>query len=308
MGDVRHRLVGAVIGFGFMTVTVAVVVAAPVFAADGGLWGNATRDGARMNLIEQREMRQIKAEAAAAKAAKAPKQYQYASVANCGNNTPDTPFPDDFCNEAVVFCAGNTPEQGQGPSARLFRREVDAAGNALSGWERYGTTCFPDEAPGNDRPTLTMAQVLAAFHDTDFAKPSVQIQPKGNVTLVTLPTYFELTWPSAGFAPGEVDAVDPSRMLGFRVEVRPQLKSVVYIYGDGSTSGATRSLGGPYPSGDIRHAYDKAGTFPVRADVTYTGQFRVAGGQWIDIPGQVTIQGQPEGLQVRTAKARLYAG
>ena len=153
-----------------------------------------------------------------------------------------------------------------------------------------------------------MAQVLAAFHDTDFAKPSVQIQPKGNVTLVTLPTYFELTWPSAGFAPGEVDAVDPARMLGFRVEIRPQFKSVVYVYGDGSTSGATTSRGGPYPSGDIRHAYDEAGTFPVRADVTYTGQFRVAGGQWIDIPGQVTIQGQPEDLQVRTAKARLYAG
>jgi hypothetical protein len=43
------------------------------------------------------------------------------------------------------------------------------------------------------------------------------------------------------------------------------------------------------------------------SDATYTGQFRVNGGQWIDIPGDVTIQGTPETLTVRTAKARLYA-
>ena len=61
---------------------------------------------------------------------------------------------------------------------------------ALS-WQRLGVTCLPEMVPGT-QPRLTMAQIQAAFHDTKFALATVNIQPEGNVTLVTLPTYFEL--------------------------------------------------------------------------------------------------------------------
>jgi hypothetical protein len=43
--------------------------------------------------------------------------------------------------------------------------------------------------------------------NTAFAKPAAHIQPEGNITLVTLPTYFAATWPQAGFQPGEIDTV-----------------------------------------------------------------------------------------------------
>jgi hypothetical protein len=279
-----------------------VVISAAAVQAD---WTGEQRKGAaRVSLYERSEMRRIKAAAAEAAVAKTAKRWAYASVANCPGATPDSPASDDLCTEAARFCAGNTPEQGLGPSVRLFRRQVDAAGEPLGPWEQYGVTCFPEEAPGA-KPALTMQQVLQAFHDTKFAKPKVEIQPKGNVTLVTLPTYFQLVWPSQGFQPDEVDHPDPARLAGFQVEIRPTLKSVNYVYGDGTSSGATESLGGPYPEGDIVKKYDRAGTYDVRADVTYGGQFRVGGGQWIDIPGQVVIQGSPEPLQVRTAHARL---
>jgi hypothetical protein len=277
-------------------------VAGPAYAGWGG---DATTGGSRLSFYERKELQQIKKAAAEAASAKAAQRYEYASVANCGSNTPDTPVGDNFCTEAVLICAGNTPAQGLGPSVKLFRREVDAAGKPAGPWVQYGVTCFPQDAPGAPRRTLTMAMVQAAFHDTTFAKPTLQVQPRGSVTLVTLPTYFELAWPQAGFQPGEVDHPDPARMLGFRVEIRPVLGSVEYVYGDGTTSGPTNSLGGPYPDGDIRKAYDHAGTFPVRADVTYRGQFRVGGGAWIDIPGDVTVRGAPEDLQVKTAHARL---
>ena len=96
-------------------------------------------------------------------------------------------------------------------------------------------------------------------------------------------------------------------MAGFRVEIRPKVKSISYVYGDGTTSGATTSLGGPYPEGDITKTYTRAGDFTVRVDVTYAGEFRVNGGQWIDIPGDVTIRGTPETLTVKTAHAVLVA-
>lgn len=258
-----------------------------------------------MNALDREELRQIKAVAAAAKAAKTATLYEYGSVANCGTNTPDSAHPDDLCTPAAKYCAGNTEQQGLGPSVRLFRREVDASGRPKTAWEQYGITCIPEGAPGA-RPIVTMAMVLAAFHDTAFAKPTLEVQPKGNVTLVTLPTYFETRWPQSGYQPGEVDQVDPARMAGFRVEIRPRAKSITYVYGDGTTSGPTTSLGGPYPEGDITKSYPQAGDFTVRADATYTGEFRVNGGEWIDIPGDVTIQGTPETLTVKTAKARLY--
>jgi hypothetical protein len=151
-----------------------------------------------------------------------------------------------------------------------------------------------------------MAQILSAFRQTDFAIPTVALEPRGGVTLVTLPTYFQVLWSSDGFEPGEIDRPDPARMLGYRVEIRPVLRSVTYLYGDGTTSGETHSLGGPYPSGDITHRYSRGGDVEVRADVTYAGQYRVNGGAWLDIPDTVTVRGAPQTLHVRSARARLY--
>ena len=46
-----------------------------------------------------------------------------------------------------------------------------------------------------------MAMIRDAFHDTDFSVPTVNIQPEGDVTLVNLPTYFEVQFPGPGSAP-----------------------------------------------------------------------------------------------------------
>jgi hypothetical protein len=65
-------------------------------------------------------------------------------------------------------------------------------------------------------------------------------------------------------------------------------------------------LGGPHPTGDIRATYARPGKHQVRVDVVYTGQFRVGGSQWFDIPGDVDLRGTPVTLTVREATARLY--
>jgi len=150
-----------------------------------------------------------------------------------------------------------------------------------------------------------MAMIRDAFHDTDFSVPTVNIQPEGDVTLVNLPTYFEVRFPRSGFGPDEVDTPDPARLLGYHIEVRPRLKSVTYHLGT-TTIGPTTSLGGPHPTGDIRATYTQPGVHQVRADIVYTGQFRVGGSQWFDIPGDVDLQGTPLTLTVREATARLY--
>jgi len=187
-------------------------------------------------------------------------------------------------------------------------REVDPGGEPVAGskgmWQTVGTTCLPSQVPGVGQK-LTLAMIRDAFHDTDFAVPTVNIQPEGDVTLVNLPTFFEVKFPEAGFGPGEVDRPDPARLLGYRIEVRPMLKSITYRLGT-ETVGPTKSRGGPHPNGDIRVTYRQPGTHQVRADIVYSGQFRVSGSQWFDIPGDVALQGTPVALTVREATSRLY--
>jgi hypothetical protein len=233
--------------------------------------------------------------------------YDFASVSVCGGH-PERPGSDNLCLRAVVLCQGNDPSQGLGPAVAVFRRQLDRAGKPSPGpagrWEQAGITCFPDLVPGAGRG-LTMAMIRDAFHDTDFSVPTVNIQPENDVTLVNLPTFFELRFPEAGFGPDEVDTPDPARLLGYRIEVRPRLKSVTYHLGT-TTIGPTTSLGGPHPTGDIRATYTQPGKHQVRADIVYTGQFRVSGSQWFDIPGDVNLRGTPVTLTVREATARLY--
>lgn len=288
-----------------VTLLMGIGLSAAHAASPPDIFAETAGNGSHIDLQDRAELQRIKAEAGRGKGGASGPRFEYDSVVNCGTNTPDSPTLDDLCGEAARACAGNAPEQGLGPSVRLFRRSISAAGAPTGPWVQYGVTCFPEDAPGPARPTLTMAMVLAAFHDTAFAKAELEVQPRGNVTLVRLPTYFQARWPKAGYAPGEVDRVDPARMAGFAVEIRPVAQRITYVYGDGSTSGPTTSLGGPYPQGDITKTYSRAGTFVVHADVVYGGQFRVNRGQWVDIPATVTIRGASQTLQVRTAKARL---
>jgi hypothetical protein len=225
------------------------------------------------------------------------KSYEYKSEYVCSFNAAAAK---DACQGTVLACEGNTPAQGQGPPTRLYRREVQANGTASTGWQDFGITCFPELVPG--KRGFDIRQVRTAFRNTPFAKPIVHIQPEGNVTLVTLPTYFAVTWPKAGFQPGEIDK---ATLLGSRIRIRPTLEGYTYFFGDYSSFGPTHSPGGPYPDGDITHAYPKAGTYKTRIDITYGGEYSVDSGPWLPINGTVTTHGSEQLLSVKTARARL---
>ena len=229
--------------------------------------------------------------------------FAYASVYACPYNNPGGSAKDVLCAGAIQGCAGNTPEQGQGPLVRLYRRELDASGNPMGGWMDICTSCFPDLVPG--KPVLGLGQILAAFHNTPWAKPTAHIQPEGNVTLVTLATYFEVNWPTAGFQPGEIDTVT---LLRTPVRIRPTVQGYTYVFGDGTNFGPTPSAGGAYPDGDITHVYAKAGIYTTHIDITYGGEFSIAGGAWLPIPDSVTVAGSLQPLTVKTANARLVTG
>lgn len=202
------------------------------------------------------------------------------------------------CVGAMMACAG---DPGGGPLHDVFRRMVHVDGS-VSGWSLVGETCFP---PVGATPRLTYAMILDAFHVTPWASALVRTQPEGDVTLVGLATFVRVLWSGSGFEPGEVEVVDPARMLGHRVEIRPRLVGVVYRFGDGSGFGPTPDLGGTWPSGRITHAYGKAGVYAVHVEVTWSADFRVDGGGWEAIPESVTVTGPDTVVTVKSARAVL---
>ena len=151
-----------------------------------------------------------------------------------------------------------------------------------------------------------MGQIQSAFVALPFGKPSVNIQPEGDVTLVNLPTYYEAQWTVPGLKPGDVSK--PVQLLSWSIEFRISLESYNFSFGDGTPSGATTDPGGPYPTGGITHTFARPLTSaPVKVDARLTGEYRANGGEWQPIDTTADLQNEPvTTLQVREAKARLY--
>jgi len=204
------------------------------------------------------------------------------------------------CYKAAAGCLGNTAAQGIGMLYEVLRRPL----GSTAAWEFIATTCFGDQVPGAS-PAVTMAMVLNAFHNTAWAKPMISTEPKGNVTLVSLDTYYKVNWAAPGFQPDQVEPIDPATMLGFQVEIRPRLDHFTYVFGDGQDFGPTSNEGGVYPSGGITHQYLKAGDYPARVDTTFGADFRINGGAWAPIPDTVTVPGPATNVTVKTARAQL---
>jgi hypothetical protein len=236
--------------------------------------------------------------------ARTTQSYEYRTEVACSRQGKDANGDPLLCGNVAAQCDPTDPNVGPGPLTRVLRRQLDpATGAPIGASQVVGLTCFPDAIP-QGKKTLGLAQIIRAFNETKFAKPGTHLQPEGNVTLVTLPVYFAVSWPAAGYQPDEVDAVN---LLGYDVRIRPTLEHFSYVFGDGTTFGPTSSMGGRYPDGNITRTYTRAGSYRTHVDITYGGEFSVNGVAWTRIPDTVVIAGTPQTLTVRTAKSRLVS-
>lgn len=160
--------------------------------------------------------------------------------------------------------------------------------------------------PPQRGPTApTRAQIEQAFVELPFAKPTVTIQPRGNVTLVNLPTYYQVHWPEPGLSPGDISK--PVQLLSWNIEFRVKIDSYTYRFGDGTTSTPTTDPGGPYPDGGVRHTYlKKQKAAHIKVDAQLTGDYRVNGGPWQPLTGVADLQDEPvTTIQIKQARVRL---
>jgi hypothetical protein len=148
-----------------------------------------------------------------------------------------------------------------------------------------------------------MADLKAEFLRVPWARPTITIEPKGEVTLVNLKTFFRVTWSEDGYEPGEARG---RTLVGIPVQLRPKLTAFTYQFGDGQSFGPTRSTGGGYPDGDVTHTYSSPGPHTARVVTTFSGEFSLDGGAtWDEIPARVDVPGPQLDLTVKEARAVL---
>ena len=200
-------------------------------------------------------------------------------------------------------------EPGQTPTVTYWRAE------GTTEWGSPTPSCgdtelAPPEGPADAEvavapPTPSLGQIQEAFRELPFCMPEPTISPPGGKTLINFDTYYTASWPDGScLVPGEVS--DTVTLLSWDIEYRIAAQDYTYDYGDGQTSGATTSTGGPYPTGDVTHQYSDTGTVDVRIDARLTGDYRVNGGAWQDLAATADLQDEPAvPLTVVRAKNRL---
>jgi hypothetical protein len=173
----------------------------------------------------------------------------------------------------------------------LIYRRTDATGEEI----RFGDTCL---SPGqyNALETITPAMVRREFERLSWPTSELQLQPPDGQTLINFDTNF--------FTDNTTPTTRTVTLLGQRVEIEATPTSYTWDFGDG-TSTTTSSPGAAYPDLDVTHDYADPGRVSPSVATTYQGRYRINGGGWQQIPGSLTLEGEPESLRVRSASPRL---
>lgn len=138
---------------------------------------------------------------------------------------------------------------------------------------------------------------------------AVGVAPADGPTLVNIDTLFWADTPTDR-------PLGPLTVLGQAVQIRIHVVRMDWEFGDGAT-GSSPTPGRPYIAGAcdtaqcpgfFSHPYTTTGPVTVRATVTWTAQFAVAGGTFEPIPGTVTGPASTHPVTIVQGRSVLVRG
>lgn len=156
-----------------------------------------------------------------------------------------------------------------------------------------GDVCVPDD----EVDAVNIAQlILREFKRISWPASRLVVQPPNGKTLVNLETNFYTTDDKA--------VVNDVSIANQQVTIEAFPTTYAFNFGDG-TSTSTASPGKPYPALDVSHTYARTGVVSVSLDTTYSGRYRIGGGDWVNIPETLTVPGATQDLEVVEAAPQL---
>jgi hypothetical protein len=201
------------------------------------------------------------------------------------------------CSLVRQVCALGPGQAGDGAA---FTTQVAVTGSQVA------TNCRVDTRPRPAAPVVTARTVRAQVIRL-VPRPLIGTAPVGGSTLVQIET---VLWVDT--AP--VRDLGTVALLGHRVAIRASVQAVAWSFGDARTD-TTSGPGKAYSAADpcrtaqcpayFGHTYTQTGRVTVRAQITWSGSFRVDGGAWRAIPGPVVSAAQDHRLTVKQARGVL---
>lgn len=156
-----------------------------------------------------------------------------------------------------------------------------------------GDVCVPDDEV--DEVNITQL-ILREFRRISWPESRLVVQPPNGKTLVNLETNFYTD-----------DSTVVSRdvtIANQQVTIEAVPTTYTFHFGD-ENSTSTSSPGKPYPDLDVTHTYARTGEVAVSLDTTYSGRYRIGGGDWVTIPETLTVAGAAQDLEVVEALPQL---
>jgi hypothetical protein len=149
---------------------------------------------------------------------------------------------------------------------------------------------------------LTPGFVRRAFRRLTWPSSALVVQPPHGTTLVNFETNFYTT--------NDHPTVQTVTLLRQRVTIEATPTRYTWHFETGHLGAAGSGLttsdpGAPYPDLQVSHRYTRVGRVRPSVDTTYSGRFRVNGGDWQTIPDTVTVPGSPVDLEVVSATPHL---
>jgi hypothetical protein len=177
--------------------------------------------------------------------------------------------------------------------APLFRREVDASGTAIAGWEFVERGGCPEDGT---TPVLTAEE----FARLPLTASPVHLQPGDGRALVHY---------------GVIATSDPTpqtlttTILGTPITVTATPTTWTWNYGDGTPPRTTTDPGRPYPDTTSTHPYDTPGTYQLTLTTTWSGTYQLNGtGPQHPVTGTASTTTAAITVTVETAHPHLVTG
>lgn len=212
----------------------------------------------------------------------------YTLIPACPGNDANT-GTDGFCEAATQGCP---------PGELMYWVYTAPAGSQIGGggWHQIGQRCAgPAEA---DAPAVVPAMTLEEFQRLPLPAGDANIEPPNGYTLINIETNV--------YADAEPTTLSTT-LLGFPVQVRATPSRYSWDFGDGNRFGPHADEGAPYPALRITNTYREAGTYDITLTTHYTGEYSVAGGPWLPIPGEAQVASPPAQVQALAGRNRLVA-
>ena len=210
-------------------------------------------------------------------------------------------------NQAAV-CAGVQQFCALPPTAAKnphITTEVIQKQNPDGSWTQLSMLCHV--VLGRITPAQVTAQMASDAARRLLPHPAVRTTGAGSPTLINIETVLWIDTPAER-------NLGTLTLLGHRVDLRAQVKSVDWNFGDNSTDTTTGPEPGYQLSNPCRtvtcpdyygHVYRDTGTPSISASLTWTGQYRVDAGPWLSIGGTVSAPATPTTITVRQARGIL---